>query len=321
MNLERENNQEIDVVFLFKKLKELLLSICFSFVVFVKFLFRNKYIILSLLIAGIILGYLLDNHQKSKYKTELVVIPNFETVDLLYSEIDNFKSNLNKKKIEFDYLNDVSSVEIKPVENLGTVLQDKENLEIFKVLSETQDDLSKIVKDEQFEKSYKYHLITITTNSANNSQKIVDYILKTINEKSYYKNRSKIAIKNQQEAKIQAEKSIEQINKILEKMGSGELAAGGKDLNINNYDQLNNVIELKSYYIKELMKINTKLIEYDKAIYPVDISYNNNLGAKKFYSQFIILIPISLLFVYFILVYLKYFFQKYNRLYLKRHDL
>lgn len=317
MSVERENSQEIDLVFLFKKFKELLLSISFSLVVFMRFIFRKKYVILGLLAVGVLFGFLLDFQQKNKFKTELVVIPNFESVDLLYTEIENFNSNLKVNSTKHEFLKDVSKVEIEAIENLGNILQERENLEIFKVLTETKEDFSEIIKQEQFEKSYKYHLITIKTNSPKNTQKIVDYILSIINEKSYYKERSKIAIKNQEQAKVQAEKSIDQINKILENMGSGNLSAGGKDLNINNYDQLNSVIDLKAHYVKELMKINTKLIEYKRAIYPVDISYNNNLGAKKLYTQFTFILPILILLLYFIFNFLRHFYQKYYSLYLK----
>ena len=281
-NTQETNNQEIDLVYLAQKIKELFLSFCFFIVRFLKFLYKNKIIICLLVVIGLVLGYYLDSKVKKEFKTEVVVVPNFESVDLLYTEVENFKTNLKTNSQKNTYLKEILNLEIKPIENINNVLQERENLEIFKVLSESGQDLSKILTNDQIKKSYKYHLITINTSSDKNTQQIINFLLNTINNKSYYLNRSKLAIANQQEAKVQTEKTINQINQILENLGSGSLSGVGKDLSINNYDQLSNVIELKNYYIKELSKINTRLIEYQSAIYPIDISFNNKITKKIF---------------------------------------
>ena len=226
---------------------------------------------------------------------------------------------MKKNKLNNQFLDNVIKLEVKPIENLNNVLNNKDNLEIFKALTENGKNLSDVFDKEQLKKNYKYHVITVTTNSTSNLEKITNYFLKSINDKSYYKVRSKLALANQEQAKLQAEKSIEQINRILENLGSGSLSGVGKDLNINNYDQLSNVIELKSFYIKELASINTRLIEFRSAIYPVDISYNNKVNSK-IYQKFTVLLPLIFVGVFLLISYIKYFFNKYNRLYLNTYQ-
>ncbi len=316
---QENNNQEIDLVYLFKKIGEFFRSVCFFLVRLLKFIYRNKLLVICFIIIGIILGLILDQKDSNKYKTEIIVVPNFESVDLLYSEVESFNINLKKNKLNNQFLDNVIKLEVKPIENLNNVLNNKDNLEIFKALTENGKNLSDVFDKEQLKKNYKYHVITVTTNSTSNLEKITNYFLKSINDKSYYKVRSKLALANQEQAKLQAEKSIEQINRILENLGSGSLSGVGKDLNINNYDQLSNVIELKSFYIKELASINTRLIEFRSAIYPVDISYNNKVNSK-IYQKFTVLLPLIFVGVFLLISYIKYFFNKYNRLYLNTYQ-
>ncbi|MDM1138827.1 MULTISPECIES: hypothetical protein [Empedobacter] len=313
---QENNNQEIDLVFLAKKIKGFFLSIGFLILRLINFIIRNKIIVIILFILGISLGVYFDKKSKNNFKTEVVVVPNFESVDLLYAEVENFKSNLNSNKSKYDFLNDVVDLRIESIENINSILTDKDNLEIFKVLTSNGQDLSKILKNEEFKKNYKYHLITLKTNSSVNSQKIIDFLLNTINSKPYYKQRSAFAIKNQTNAKQQAEKSIEQINKILENLGNGSVSVVGKDLNINSYDQLSNVIEMKDYYMKKLVDINTKLIEYKSTIYPVNTSFNNKIH-QKIYEKMVVILPLFLIGFYLFLSYIKYLYAKYNNLYQK----
>lgn len=315
-NSQENNSQEIDLIFLAKKIKKFFLSIGFSILRLINFIIRKKVIVIILFILGISLGVYFDKKSKNNFKTEVVVVPNFDSVDLLYSEVENFKSNLNSNKSKYDFLNDVVDLRIESIENINSILTDKDNLEIFKVLTSNGQDLSKILKNEEFKKNYKYHLITLKTNSSANSQKIIDFLLNTINSKPYYKQRSALAIKNQTNAKQQAEKSIEQINKILENLGNGSVSVVGKDLNINSYDQLSNVIEMKDYYMKKLAEINTKLIEYKSTIYPVNTSFNNKIH-QKIYEKMVVVLPLFLIGFYLFLSYIKYLYVKYNNLYQK----
>lgn len=315
-NSQENNSQEIDLVFLAKKIKGFFVSIGFSILRLINFIIRNKIIVIILFVLGISIGGYFDRKSKNNFKTEVVVVPNFDSVDLLYSEVENFKSNLNSNKSKYDFLNDVVDLRIESIENINSILTDKDNLEIFKVLTSNGQDLSKILKNEEFKKNYKYHLITLKTNSSVNSQKIIDFLLNTINSKPYYKQRSAFAIKNQTNAKQQAEKSIEQINKILENLGNGSVSVVGKDLNINSYDQLSNVIEMKDYYMKKLVDINTKLIEYKSTIYPVNTSFNNKIH-QKIYEKMVVILPLFLIGFYLFLSYIKYLYAKYNNLYQK----
>ena len=159
-NSQENNSQEIDLVYLAKKIKDFFLSIGFSILRLINFIIRNKIIVISLSILGIAFGIYFDIKSKNNFKTEVVVVPNFDSVDLLYGEVENFKSNLNSNKLKYDFLNDVVDIKVESIENISSVLVDKDNLEIVKVLTSNGQDLSKILKDDVYKKNYKYHLIT-----------------------------------------------------------------------------------------------------------------------------------------------------------------
>ncbi|MGV0922663.1 hypothetical protein [Empedobacter tilapiae] len=311
--MQETNNQEIDLVYLAKKIKELFNRIGLSIFRFFKFLIDKKYILLILLILGVTIGYIYDKFSKSLYKTEIIVIPNFNSTEYLYSEVENFKSNIPQNKKEKLFLDNIVNIEIAPIVDVKSFIENGENREFLKVLSENGEKFEQVLKNKNILKSNKVHLIILTTKSKNYTNQIVQFLLDNLNNSKYFVERQTFEIQNLKENKIQLRKSIEQINQILDRLGKEGLSSSGKELNINTYDQLNSVIDLKRSYIETILKIDTKLIESEKIIYPINISYNNEL-VSKIYLKTKIVFPLGLIIIFFIYSFSKHFYKKYSEI-------
>src|SRR5690606_24038274 len=146
-------DQEIDLVQVFSKIGSFFSYLVDKFFDFIFFLIKNSIIILILLVIGVGLGYFLDKTSKT-YNHEIIVSPNFDSVDYLYSKVnlleakkkDNdtvFFSNLgitNVKKL--------GKIEIEPIVDLYKfITSKKENFDLIKLMAE-DGSLDKIVKDE-----------------------------------------------------------------------------------------------------------------------------------------------------------------------------
>ncbi|WP_312311639.1 hypothetical protein [Empedobacter brevis] len=299
------------MVYLVRKIKQLFHKIGFSIFRFFKFLIDNKYILLILLALGFTLGYVYDKYTKTAYKTEIIVIPNFNSTEYLYSEIENFKSNIPQSKKEKFFLDNIVNIEIAPIVDVKSFIENGENREFLKVLSENGEKFEQVLKNKNILKSNKVHLIILTTKSKNYTNQIVQFLLDNLNNSKYFVERQTFEIENLKENKIQLKKSIEQINQILDRLGKEGLSSSGKELNINTYDQLNSVIDLKKNYINEISKIDTKLIEFQKIVYPINVSFNNE-PVEKIYLKAKIIFPLGLIIIFFLYSFSRLFYKKYS---------
>lgn len=302
------NNQEIDLIYLFKKIKEFYRSIGFSIYTFFNFLFSKKITISFIVLLSSLIGFGIDSIGGDKLKTELIVTPNFQSIDYLYSEVENFKSNNNE-----GIFKDLLSIKVEPLEDFYGFMQDKDNLETFKIIAENGINKNKIMSDKSLSKNYKNHIITITTKDGKNTDKIVSNVLKVLNQKKYYADRQKVERENLIESRKQSLISINQINQILNQIGNGNLQPSTNDISINSYDKLSDLLDAKTDYLKEIKKIDVKLIETQYIIYTIDKS-SNLKDVAPLYLRFIFILPIIGIVIFLLLSMFNLFMKSFNPL-------
>ena len=100
MNTNSNQDQEIDLTQVLKKIGGFFDSIAMA--IFKGILFVKKYILIFivLFIVGAGLGYYLDYSTKT-YKHDIIVSPNFGSLDYLYNKVNLIKSRIQQKDTLF----------------------------------------------------------------------------------------------------------------------------------------------------------------------------------------------------------------------------
>lgn len=306
-NVNNQPTQEIDLVYLSRKVRESIRNFNLSLFRFFRFFYRKKIIILGLIVVGLIAGFLIDRFSPVIYKSEIVVAPNFHSTDYLYSKIDLLNDEPHKKGI---YKDNLSSIKVKEVEDMYDLLESN-NLEVIKIITEGGKSLENLSDEKKFAKNYRYHLITLKTKNKENTNKIINTLLNDLNSSPYFLERGKHELQNIKIRKEQITKSIDQINEILNKLGSGTGIESNSNLNINTYDQLNAIIDLKDFYTKEIIKLDTKIIESNKIIYALSTSVNNE-DNSFFKGKWKLLTPAIFVLLFLLYAYFVRFYNKYK---------
>lgn len=304
---EPRNSNEMDLNDVSRKMRGTLSRVNDSFFDGILFIKRNIIILLILLVAGIALGYYLDRGGK-KYEHTITVIPNFNSTDYLYAEIDLLNAKI--KDGDHDFLRKIGvanpqfigEIEVEPIVDIYPFINSNNekdidrNFEIFRILSETGK-IDKVLADPVTSKYYKSHLITITTGVASPQQELIDPVLAYLNSSSYYKKVQGEAIINLNRKIAANDTILKQIDGILNNFGK----AGGNTTYYNLTTEVDKVIYTKDKITIEQGENRINKINFTKIVKDSNIAANIRIftatsGLMKF------IIP-SLLIIGFILVF------------------
>ena len=244
--------------------------------VFDVILFLKKYfiIVIILIIGGVAYGIYSQNEME-RYKHEIIVRPNFGSVDYLYSEVGNLGTKLGSPEFAKtsgstnpgNYL----SFKVEPVVDLFNVINnpsgdEKDNdrsYQVFKILSENGE-MEKILEEGPIARNYEYYKIVIATKKPGTKEQITDPILKHLNSDSYF-GQMKEDYRRNLEIKINANDSIiRQIDAVFDDIAM----LSSKSTNLMYYDEseLYDVMRLKKRLINEQGINRITLKNYDKII-------------------------------------------------------
>lgn len=299
---ETTNNQEIDLVYLFRKIKAFFQSIRFGIFKILTFCINKIVYILSLVLIGGLLGFLADKNFSKQYKHQAVVAVNFNSAEYLYNLIN--KKDL--KKLE------ISEVKIAPVYDLFPLVSNNEiHLRAFQVLSEAGFDFTKYKKGTNNIFLYRYHLISIYTYGKTENPNIITDFLNEINNDPYFVNRQKIEYANNQFKIEEYKKSIQNINLLFENAAKSSSAAS---VDITNYNQMDELTKTKSELLKQLNTLEIELAEQKSTIYPTVIQ--NNILDNGF--GYVVKLPLLLVLFYFLTSWFIFWYKKTKQAYLAR---
>lgn len=287
-----QNDQEIDLGQLSKKIGEKVQS--FVDWMFDGFLFiiRNKFIIGGLFILGTGLGFYMDKTIK-EYDHQVIVTPNFNSTDYLYSKINLINSKIKErdtvflKKIGIKKPKRISKIEVEPIVDVYRFVGDNErNFEMLKLMAE-DGDLKKIVEDNLTSKNYQFHLISYVTEEVSTEEEILNPLLGYLNESEFYKKVQKEYVNNINIKIKENDSIISQIDGILNQFSKavGSNQKSDKLVYYNENTQLNEVIKTKEALINEQGSKRLELITSDKIVkensYTLNIENRKALNGKK----------------------------------------
>jgi preprotein translocase subunit SecG len=305
-------DQEIDLGQLSKKIGGFFQKLIDSFFDFILFLKRNIIIVASLFIIGIVLGYFLDKKTKV-YDHEVVVLPNFNSVDYLYAKINLINSKRKEndtlflKSIGIKEPKKFNLIEIEPIVDVYDFIQEKEsNFELIKLMAE-DGDLDKIIENETTAKNYQFHLIKIKTSKSTKKENLITPVLKYLETSDYFSNIQK-EMQSSLNIEIKSnEETLKQINDILNELPKQSTKSTSVYISENN--QLNEVINSKEQLINKQTYNRIRLINYQSIIKEVSSTLNikDTKGAN---GKLKIVLPFLFVFLFMMIVFFRKFYKK-----------
>lgn len=294
------SNNEIDLLKVSNSLKNGLTKSLKIIPNTINFIKRNILILVGLLIVGSISGFFYNKYEKA-YNSNIIVTPNFETVDYLYEKVTLLNSHIQQndkdflQKVGINPSYKIYKVEVKPISDIYKFLnQGDKYFDIFNTLSENND-AKKVAEDFSTSKNFPKHLLTIGSVSKID-QKVLDNIIKYLNTSDYYQVARVQVLKNSNEKIVINDSIIKQIDAILKNAGT---AKNNTSIFFNEQSQLNDLIDQKNKAVAENHYLKVEKFNLKYIIAPLDFSKNieDNTGLKGKYHLVFPLIFIGLFIV------------------------
>ncbi len=318
---QQNSSEEIDLDTIFGKVRDGYHGILISFYRGVQFLVRNWIIIVGLIIAGGVLGYLLDSKKNEAKETTLLVQLNFNSANYVYGAIEqlNKKIEENDKEylIENGFLDDdknlISIVEIEPIVNIMDILKNTtSNDGYISALFEQSKFEDNILTSEILIPEYKSHKITLTT-TVNDTDKVVSGLLAYLNDNGIYNRLKAVAVENTKNIIEKNKTSVVYLDSMFKIYGTlMEDKTQPSQVYFNSYEVNNGNIHLmfqqKRNILGENEELETELVKYDNI---VELLNKPTLQIKKgFFNNKIIFLPILFVFGFIILAILRKIYLK-----------
>lgn len=271
-NQQNNQNVEVDLAAITRKLKQYGTKVNDSFFDLILFFKRNALLFCLVILVGAVLGYFLDKGEKV-YENKIVLTPNFESTEYVYTAVELLNAKIKEqdslflKKVGFNKPSKLIRIEMKPVTDIFSYIddarEDKMNnrIDLFRIMSENGD-VEKIIEGDNIKMVYQDHIITITSVGKDSSLNTANVVLKFINGTDYF---NKIAEKNRKNIDLKSvknEEMIGQINNILAGFASARTAQGAVYYNDNT--EVNELVNIKNGLIKEQARNELKKELYTK---------------------------------------------------------
>lgn len=316
------SNDEIDLGQLFKMIGNGFRNLFNRFLRVFLYFKKNFLILISLAIAGAIIGFSLNQIDTDKLKTEVIVKPNLESKDYLYDVVKEIQANIKAgdtiflKKIGFASSN-LKGYDITIDRVLNKDNSSDDNLEYLELLEKFQDNgqFTDIIRSELLKKSSLEHRITFTYKDAQNGPKFTQKVMEYINSNNYYN--ELIAI-NQENALTRIKKDenlLVQIDELItrysDKMVNTESQIVEQRITFDNEKQSNitELFELKNRLIRDIERKKLELQEQQNAISIINFG-EPQLEQNSFFGKRMVLLPLIFIAIFFLIDIIRYLNKK-----------
>lgn len=296
---KKTHDQEIDLYFLWRKLKNLVDSLGYLFIKTLHFLKKNALILTGLVVIGVAIGYFLDMRKGTTYRHDVILIPNFDSQSYLYEKIKN---------LTFEEDSVIIGVEITPIIDVYAFLSSGSNLKIAEFMSENNVNFTDHKPGNQTEKMYKYHKLSIYTLKEDTDRKIVQDFLAELNKEKHFLERQKIDVQNIENRIKESQVSINNINAFFEKLGNSALTGGQRDLNIEMYPEIDGLLTTKQNLVESISWLRIIQMEQSKVFY--DVSIISNIEVKPTSNK--VILPFVLVFLFIAFLFVRKTYKRYS---------
>lgn len=308
---QNNDNQEIDLSQISKKIGSFFENISTQIFKIILFFKRNIIWIGILFIIGAGLGFYLDKTTKI-YNSEIIVSPNFGSVDYVYAKIQLLDSKIEDGDTVF--LRDVigikntkklKSLTIVPIPDVYKFIENRPaNFELIKLLAE-DGDVKKVVNEPLTSKNYPFHMISFSTIGKTSDETTVQPILNYLNDSDYYRKIQKEYVENIKIKMVQNDSIISQINGILNSFHGN----GDKTVYYSEKSQLSEIIKNKDQLVYEQGTHRIELVNLDKIVKENSATLNvkdttSVNGKMKF------VLPLLFIFLFVLVGYFKSYYKR-----------
>lgn len=264
----------------------------------IQFFLRNAIILIILLVVGVGLGIYLDKTRV--YEHQIIVSPNFGSVDYLYSSVELINSKIKQqdtvflKSIGIANPTKLLAIEISPIVDVYKFVNrtGKEiDFQMLKLMAENGD-MKKIVEDPTTARNYSTHSITFSTRDKTTSQATVEPLMKFLNSSEFYKKVQQQTLRNVELKMETNARTVAQIDGFLDELARSDASTTRTSaVYVNENRQLNDVIRTKDDFLQEQAYLRLELVGYDKIVKDntVIINKGSKSGKMKFIIPFILI--------------------------------
>ena len=285
--MSQQNTSEvIDLGYIFKRSNDFFKSIIRGFFLVVDFFKKYFIVVIVLIVLGFAYGYYKDSKGDVTYNNEVLVIPNFESVDYLYDKIEVLNNKISSRDTLFlqqildTNFRKLKTIKIEPIVDIyNFVSKSYRNYDVLKLIAEKQD-FSEYIADLSTSKYYKYHKMEISISGSENSKEIVSKLFSYLNDNDHLKEYQKIFIESNKFEIQENYNMISQIDSVL--LSNSRMNSFPSNVTINNNTDLYRLIEKKTELLDGLADLKTKEVDFKTPIKIVSADYN--LKIKKFLS-------------------------------------
>lgn len=277
-----ENNQdEIDLGYLFRKISSLFKSLIRLLFMVIAFFIKYIIIILVLIIVGVVVGYFIDKNTTKVYNNELIVIPNFESTQLLYDKVDALSAKIKDRDTVFlkesigPYYKELRSLEAEPIVDIFNYASaTRERVDLFKALTDKRG-IPDYLKDQQNFQYFKYQHVTVKIKGKEHSKEIINAIEKYFNDSQHFSEYMEVGKRNTEFRIETSENMISQIDTILKATSLLEKnKSTSPAVMVNDNSQLNDLFESKKRLLYNLLKLNMLKVDEQNIIKIAAVNYN-----------------------------------------------
>ncbi|MDO5655136.1 MAG: hypothetical protein Q4G27_03235 [Flavobacteriaceae bacterium] len=262
----------------------------------IDFIKKYFWIFVLLTIAGLISGYFMDKYLK-KYESNLMVQPNFHTVDYLYDKIslldselgsDN-KSFLEELKITPD--DKIYMIEVKPLVDIYTLVSQNDSYyNVFKTLSENAD-AGKVVENFTTGKNFSRHNITVYSKNKINPETLTK-ISEYLNNSEVHEKYRKTIQDNLRDKIVSNDTIIKQIDQLISSVQQSNRSSS--NIAISTESQLSDLVEHKIKLIEENHELKVHDYNLDYIITPIGQTANH-ISKKGLRGKYKFIMPLVFL--------------------------
>lgn len=281
---EKNSSEEMDLGFLFKKSNDAFKSMARGIFQALNF-FKKFFIwIIVLIIVGFGIGYYKDSTAIEVYNNQVIVIPNFESVDYLYDKIEAVNAKIRAKDTVYlqsvfgENADKVGIMEIEAIIDVyNFVSKSRTNIDILRILSQNQN-FSEYANDISTSKYYKYHRFKIPIKGKEVSEKVIGDFFAYLNSNEHFKAYQEIYTETKAYDLKEHFEMISQVDSLVE--ASSRMYSTGSNVSVNNNSDLHFLIERKRLLIEDIYQLKMELLDYSSPIKVISADYN--LKPEKF---------------------------------------